>query len=177
MATCGLSRQCPPGYASGSWGASDVSECSQCPAGQHSSYNSTVCAQCPAGRYGAVAGLTTDNCSGPCVAVEGSVCAPGAVAPNGVLCPAGFYQAGSGSLSNCTLCPPGEHLSSDHPAPTCKAVARRAAVESWRAWLGVATHPPPPHTTHHPHHPRPNPAHQFITPPAKPTPYHQGASA
>jgi hypothetical protein len=67
--------------------AGSKSNIAQCPLGQYCN-GTGIPYDCPAGTYGAIAGLSTDFCSGRCI--DGALCEPQSVSPNGQPCHEGY---------------------------------------------------------------------------------------
>jgi hypothetical protein len=81
-----------------------------CPVGSYCLSGTALGAQvaCPVGRFGAVAGLSSPECSGPCDAVSGWFCsANSSAAMPQSRCPAGYYCSGSVPGASPQPCPAG----------------------------------------------------------------------
>ena len=141
---CPLGHACPNGTAdripcaAGSYAdVTQLSECKPCEAGRYcpaGSFKGLLCVRghfcppgasrltlCPAGTYGAVDGLNSSLCSGPCD--PGHFCESGSTSAQSEPCPAGTYNASHGltSAAGCAACPAGTGC------PVGSAEARKCA--------------------------------------------------
>jgi hypothetical protein len=98
---------CPAAYFS----PPAASSCTLCPAGKYSvEAGATTCKSCAPGLYG-LPGVSTPNCSGPCVIVGGRYCPEALATSVGPMCPSGQFAAVGGGAS-CEACPAGSQCSS-----------------------------------------------------------------
>ena len=97
----GLSSVCP----AGTWSGNNAVNCSLCPVGRYGALAGLTTANCsglcPAGRFGSDAGMNSSNCSGACTA--GYACPIGSSNSMAWMCQPGQYSvSGAGACVNCS---------------------------------------------------------------------------
>jgi hypothetical protein len=125
---------CPAGRRSGD----TAYRCDECAPGTYSRAGATACESCPAGAYGAIAGLRSAACSGPCAAgrygtTEALTVDCAGPCPAGAVCDAGtalneWAPCGGASV----YCPEGSSSATRMTAPAGYYTTPVAAADDAR---------------------------------------------